>query len=420
MTTVNRALTAPTQKQYSFANVSVTDNGGIVALRLSKDRTTLYGVRKSDNTLMQSQNKGSTWSAIYTFPAARTISGLVEMSNGECLVLCTDSVAYPAYVYRSTGWSTTPANRAAATWTATLTTAGGQFQAKWSAHQWTAGSNGVVVVATYGTPPQSTSESGATLASRGRYLYVSEDFGTTWNLRFDLWSSGAKATPLGVHFHSAAYSELDDRIWATYGDNTGDGPNISGNSGTKQQLMYSDDRGLTWQFMDIPSDYFNYTGSAAMQFTTIGIANDGSLILQTDGKPYFLGIVKRTGYRTFGAWHMQTPQGPGGTAIIGGYINRDQTTGPYLTSFDLNGDPNNSGLSASSNNRSISVSASEDGLNWHIAYVDLPRRITASEYYILNLMGPTPDGKVVGFYNYKNSGAWATGALFTADLVGPA
>lgn len=417
MTTINEALTPSAMSRYTLANVTVTNNNGIVPLQLSLDRTTLYGVRKSDNTLMQSQNLGAAWTVIYTFPSDRPISGLVEMADGQCIVECTLTANTAAYVYRSTGWSTTPASRPAATWALTLTTAGGTLPGKWTGHKWTAGANGVVVVATYGTQTQSGGPSNN--VSRGRYLYVSEDFGATFTLRYDIYINGAVDQAVGVHFHAVAYHEADDRIIASYGDGTGQGAQISGSPTTKQQLMYSDDRGLTWQFFDIPADYASFVNGNAMQFTTVGIANDGSLILQTDGAPYFLTVVKRTGYRTYGSWHLAPRVGPGGTATIGSYLNRNKPDGLFLTTFELNGTPP-TGLSVNNNDRSMSILASDDGLSWYTLYTDTPRRIVSGEYWALNLMGPTPDGKVVGDYGYRNGGAWATGSLFVADLVAPA
>lgn len=417
MTTINESITARAAAQYSLANVSVTNNNGVQPLQLSLDRTTLYGVRKSDNTLMQSQNNGASWTAIFTFPSDRPIGGMVEMPDGQCLIECTLTAGTAACVYRSTGWSTTPAARPSATWALTLTTAGGTLPGKWTGHKWSVGSNGVVVMATYGTQTQSGGPGNN--VARGRYLYVSEDFGATFTLRYDLYINGAVDQAIGVHFHAVAYHEADDRIIASYGDGTGQGTLISGSQPTKQQLMYSDDRGITWQFFDIPADYSNFTGGNAMQFTTVAIADDGSLILQTDGAPYFMAVVKRTGYRTYGSWHLQPRTGPGGTSTIGSYINRNKSDGPFLATFELNGTPPD-GLSVNGNDRSMAIYASPDGLSWYTLYTDTPRRIASGEYWALNLMGPTPDGKVVGDYGYRNGGAWTTGALFVADLVGPA
>ena len=412
MTITIRAQTPPAAPSYSLANVSVTNNNGISPLKMSLDCLTLYGYRVSDNTLMQSQDKGATWSAIHTF--ANPLTGMIEMANGECLVLCTASAQYPGYVFKSSGWSTTPANRPSATWTQTLSSPGGQLQGKWTGHKWSSGTNGVVIISTYGQ--QTVSGGAGANTNTAHYSYISQDFGSTFSPLFDLYTQGGANPAVGVHFHCSLYSEPDDRIWMSYGDQTGDGYKVSGSPTTKQQLMYSDDRGATWTWANIPADYSQFQSGNAMQFVTLGLAADGSLILLPDGAPYHICIWNRTGYRTFGNFHTGPQMGPGGTSTIGSFLNRDNSNGPWIATFELN----SASLSVNSDYRSVVIYMSVDGKSWHSAYVDYQHRIAGTEYYTLNLMGPTPDGKVVGQYSYKNGGAWANGALFVADLVGPA
>lgn len=114
--------------------------------------------------------------------------------------------------------------------------------------------------------------------TRARRMWISQDFGETWTMAYDLLTSPAYKAGPGLHWHGCWYDEEDDRIWATYGDNTGSGILIKPTLTAHTQIIYSDDRGATWQWWPVET-YFPTTGSATdPQYTPIARAAHAMLL----------------------------------------------------------------------------------------------------------------------------------------------
>ena len=105
--------------------------------------------------------------------------------------------------------------------------------------------------------------------TKARRLWVSQNFGESWTMAYDLLTSPAYKAGPGLHWHGCCYDQEDDRIWATYGDNTGSGNAIKPNLTGYTQIIYSDDRGVTWNWLPVET-YFPTTGSGTdPQYTPI-------------------------------------------------------------------------------------------------------------------------------------------------------
>ena len=85
-----------------------------------------------------------------------------------------------------------------------------------------------------------------------RHVFLSQDYGDTWEMIFDQKTTtvdidGAPTWTTSAHLHTVHYDRYFERIWLVVGD--------APNSAT----YYSDDFGDTWKFVDNPID-MQYTG----------------------------------------------------------------------------------------------------------------------------------------------------------------
>lgn len=279
MVTLTRAITPKAAfKRYTLTNVSRTAQGAFYPIGMSADRTVVYA--KNGTGLYESSDDGVNWTLIYNFPG--NVTGVCETKQGECLVLVNNN-----RVHRSTGWS---ANRATATWALVHSVVGERLQANWCFKSENFGTNGVIVLNEYGGQTSAGTEAGD--AGKARRVILSEDDGKTWRVIFDISTSGIVQYGTGLHTHSSCYHEADDRIYVTYGDNTGAATQVAGSGFI--YIAYSDDRGATWKYIPVPTDY-----AVGMQFVTISAFNN-NIVLLPDGIPYGICIIPRTGYRTLG------------------------------------------------------------------------------------------------------------------------
>lgn len=252
---------------------------------LSRDRATFYG--GDGNILKQSVNDGVTWTTVNSsFPSGQ-ITGLMETDDGEAVCFVSPT-GLPGRVYKSTGWST---SHTTATWALVLTATGGAVNnfgfnsATFGDENLFAGTGKYGIIGCYGTQTPGSGDA----TTSGRYVYFTSDYGTTWNLVFDLYTwSGNTA---GMHVHSAAYDPWWDRLWVAWGD-----VQING----KLDVVYSDDHGTTWTQLDAAPS--NYSALGAMQSTTVLPRAD--YILFGSDPTQGLWMVPRKSYRTLGKFSM--------------------------------------------------------------------------------------------------------------------
>lgn len=134
---------------------------------------------------------------------------------------------------------------------------------------------------------------------KARRMWLSQDFGETWTMVYDLLTSNAYKGGPGVHWHGCCYDEENDRIWATYGDNTGSGnllkPSLTGYT----QVIYSDDRGATWNWLAAET-YFPNTGSGTdPQYTPVRRAKYAILFGGDAMRAAGTVLLGKSGYRQF-------------------------------------------------------------------------------------------------------------------------
>jgi hypothetical protein len=408
MTGQIRKITASRVPNFELANATVSDAQGNRVCYMSRDRTTVFAFGaggtspQAKTKLRQSTDDGVTWTDVYNFPV--NVMGMVELDDGEVLVSGQNASNIPGFLYKSSGWQT---NRTTATWKLVLTTDGGYILPMWNLHARSIGSNGVVVVNTYGSQTGTGGPEQAQTINAGRYVYVSQDFGATWKKVFDIYTSTAAFQPAGVHVHATAYDEEWDRIWLTLGDTTSSSWLTMRNGvSTNFPVMYSDDRGATWQWLPAPAEWNSGT---VVQFTTVTVTKS-ALVFNTDGQPYGLSFFTRAGYRKLGSYHVAALlSGNTGTDIIGRAITKAHgpENWPMLATFTTH----------STNpkfNPRIYISAN-DGLDFSELWVDPTNLVVGSGFYYV--VGPTVSGKILGDYIYTGpSGTWVT-AMLKADLI---
>lgn len=130
---------------------------------------------------------------------------------------------------------------------------------------------------------------------RARRLYVSTDFGSTWTQRYDLFTDPAYKYAPNLHFHGLHYDSAWSRIWATFGDTTSNSGYLVAGAG-KTQVMYSDDAGLTWKFLDQET----YCPGGFAQYTPIRVTPEALLLGGDALKSTGVVVISRTGYRQLG------------------------------------------------------------------------------------------------------------------------
>lgn len=343
---------------------TIANGNNINPLAVSKDCTTVYAGQgaagSTQNTLKQSTNDGTSWTDIHTFSSA--VVGFHQLDNGEALV----AVGYnTGSIWKSTGFV---ANPATATWAKVLDSSGAAcfFRGEWTLHPWTS-SGSLVIVNEYGTQ---TAASGGPFATK---VWLSNDYGATWTVIFDLLTKFPGQNVL--HMHASAYDPYWDRLWITHGDATGTGQN---------GIYYSDDRGVTWT--SVPGS-INSSG-LANQVTTIAIM-DNCILFLPDGVPAGIFRIARRGYRqmgTFSIAHMI--RGGGGGQALGFQAWRNKTIpGSPLLMCNENG-------ANSSNPGNGQVTGTYDGKHFFTVYRDAVPTSAHQGFY--NAVGPTVSGKIVG------------------------
>ena len=387
MTIVTRSITPKAAvKRYTLTNVVRTAQDSYYPIGMSADRTQFYA--RNAKNLYQSTDDGVTWVLINAFPF--TVSAMCETKQGECLVQLDGNK-----IYRSTGWSI---NKATATWALVHTVIGDRIEANWNLKSENMGTNGVIVFAEYGAHTVTGGETEN--AGKARRILLSEDDGRTWRTIWDILTSTAHKYGKGMHPHGACYHEIDDRIYFTFGDGTGDAQLVAGSG--KIFVAYSDDRGATWTFIPTPTDFFQ-----GMQITTIS-AFDNNIVLLPDGLPYGICIIPRTGYRTLGQLRFVNQYtGSAPVQVIGQGLFKPQSGAdrPLIALMNWFG---------TNSTRNRVMMSGDDGNTWNEAWrnTDAPQSNGG-----MSLYGPSVNNKIIGTESWSNGGQWANGARFSSTLT---
>lgn len=418
-------LPAIVNQPYSFTNEQrFASSAGVIPFTMSRDRTTIFGaVRNGGATGLYTINDqtGAT-SLIHTF--SDRPYALVETYDGEALCL-NGNLANVGQIWRSSGWST---SKTAATWTSVLTLPGGAPFPDYSGNRWSMGTNGVMVVSEQGsqttlptiTGDVATDNAAAvtTNAARAHRAYVTADNGATWVTLYDQLLQSPLLQPYqitGTHPHSFMYDEEWDRMWCSFGDNAGQGPNLYGTS--VLQIIYSDNwRNVltggtaTWNTIPLPADWPFESVGAFMQQVGM-LITPKAIILGADSRPFGLMIIPRTGYRTMGRIRFG-PMYPftSGSQLVGKDISWAGGSYPLIASYSIN----NSTNAASAYLPHLYASA-DQGLNWYEIWKDPVKERRQVDR--VSAFGPTVNNKMIAATQYTNGGASANGYIITWDLV---
>lgn len=394
---VTTSTTASTMKRYTLSNQQWVADAGILAM--GEDRRTFYSANPANKRQLRVSNNfadnpaAATWIVNTTAVAgSQGIESITELADGELLILSRGFTNM--FIQRTTGWATNPATATYSTafQTAAGTTNGGVY----FGHQWSAGSNGVVVAADSGSQNSGSTDNGATK------VYLSTDGGANFTTILNLftYAQNKGVTANGIHCHAVAYDEAWDRIWLCYGDDTGNGLSIAGAGNT--QILYSDDRGATWQSLPAFDTWTSPTTGYGQRYN-IAI-NDAAIVFTADvTNPVGMMVMRRLGYRQLGNAEVIFPHpglngrptraGKSGTAA--GYAFAGTTTnsvaaGSYLSPMLL----------------------SPDLLNYQQIAVSLTTTASGNLGF-LRALGPTLNGKLVAVHNTTT----ANGNTLIGDLT---
>lgn len=237
--------------------------------------------------------------------------------------------------------------------------------------------------------------------AKARRLFLSEDFGDTWEQIFDIYTTPDYKYGIGIHLHAAAYDEEWDRIWLLTGDNTGDGASISGYP-TNTQVVYSDDRGATWNWL-AADQYLEGMGIEA-QYTSINVYKH-AIVLGTDAlkTPIAFTVIPKIGYRTMGESRFGGGLYLQGTGVVRLGRKAFSASNQYPTFFTYS-------IGASTNDPVVLLSH-DGGFTWTELWreTDFATRPLLSGACIRGLFGPDVNNKLLG--NYFNYSSFLKGTL---------
>jgi len=253
----NLSLFEPTIPKLTWQTVGT---GWRKPLWLSKDGEVVWG--DYGGQLLQSTNEWATYEQVGTSSLPKPILGIRELDDGELLVSTARDEAdgTKAKVYKTVGYDRN--NPSATTFKEVLevnvTQANVNNSWGFSIYE------NIVLVSEYGLKGY----------EGARYVYLSTDYGETFNVIFDLYTQEIEGRPdltMTAHVHTVAYDPYYNRIWLCVGDL----PNTA--------TYYSDDMGQTWVFVE---------GSNIMQYTGI-IALPDSVIFGSDRGPNGIHVYRR-------------------------------------------------------------------------------------------------------------------------------
>ena len=357
-----------------LTDVTVTDmpDAAVANLRaLSRDRTTIYGVRSS--SLIQSTDDGKTWTVIKDFsPMAGTLAAVVILNNGELLV-SEKSGGWKGGAYLSTGFA--QASPTAATWARVKMADGSDLTVSrndnvihdaWGYSIAPAGHvrDGLVALTEYGG--QSSTADADTLSPK---VWLSLDHGKTFKVIADLFT--VLGSRVNQHMHGILYDPWFDVILCSYGDGNG--------SGAKTGIFQISDFATPTPKIT----HIHQTNSANFQATTM-FACEGGVIMGGDGAPCGIYRLPRRSFRVWGKLQTVLNYGGGtGTGLIGQRIHQNGPGAPIIMS---------SMWTKPGAGVSHPLWLSFNGEEFYEIFRD---STPAMEYPSINAVGPTRSGKLV-------------------------
>lgn len=395
---VASATTASTMKRYTVTNQQWVADAGIIAM--GEDRRTFYSRTGTNNRQLRISTNfadnpaGATW---ITNPnqanGSQGIESITELADGELLVVSRGFTNMS--IQRTVGWATNPAT---ATYATSFGSTGGVISGGvYNGHQWTAGTNGVVVFSDSGSQNSNSTDNGATK------VYLSTDGGRNFTTILNLftYAAGRGVTANGIHCHAVVYDEAWDRIWVLFGDDTGNGLSIAGAGNT--QVIYSDDRGATWTPLPAFDTWVSSTNGYGQRYNMA--INDNAVVFTADlSQPVGMMVQRRLGYRQLGNAEVIFPHG----GLNGRPTRAGKANAPVAYMFG--GAPVGSGNAGTT--YMVPILMSPDLLNYQ--QVNIPVAVsTTGGLGFFRAFGPTLTGKMVAVSDRPT----ANGNTLVADIT---
>ena len=342
----------------------------------TSDRVVGFNGADSSGRLKETRDNGATWTDLHQFPQA--LSFVRHLDDGQLLaVVGTDP--NPREVWRSSGYG----SGGPVTWTKVLTASAPYvtFGQAWglSIHE------NIILVAEYG--PKRPTWNGYAITENARYVYLSTDYGKTWETVFDLnqylTADRGLASVDGQHMHGVCWDPYWDRIWITYGDDT---------NGT----VYSDDFGATWKTAD-----FGATPQAPRQFVGIA-ALPNAILFGTDVAPNGVHRINRGQGKNAASYAYEVAFAfPGDDGVTRTHLCQSihRIRRPY-------GDVYLFGFGSETNPAPSFIVATSDGYAFQLIWTDTQAQ--PAGYGLRTIAGPSLQGDlIVGSNDQRAAGVWS-------------
>lgn len=221
----------------------VLDEGtNIKPLTMNRKGTVIYA--SNGARVSQSTDEGKTWIDVGGVINGQMIRGIRVLDDGELIVTTSRDKTnnIKSKLYKSSNYSVENPENTTYTEKLEMHNLDANFNNPWCLDNY----YNIVLASDYG----------GHYLTGARYVYMSTDYGETWETIFDQKEAaetveGAPAYTTDAHVHTCHYDRYRDRIWVCVGDQD--------NTAT----YYSDDMGKTWKIIK------GYTGKGTMQYTGI-------------------------------------------------------------------------------------------------------------------------------------------------------
>ncbi|WP_298144408.1 hypothetical protein, partial [uncultured Acinetobacter sp.] len=265
---------------------------------MSEDGAVIYGAYGAQ--LIQSKDEWTTKVQVGTVSLPQTILAIRTLADGELLIYCSrnEAQSIKGKLYKTVGYDRNDPSVATFKEVFEILSTQADINNTWGLSVY----QNVVVANEYGLRG----------ANGAKHVYLSTDYGETFNLIFNLYTQEVAGRPLltdSAHTHTAAYDPYYNRIWVAVGDR----PNTAS--------YFSDDLGQTWTFIQ-GSEEVQYTGIQALPDCVIfgsDRAPNGVYVYYRNGKdkhpiiqPLFIINDSEELTNVFGLpfkkdWHPTTP-----------------------------------------------------------------------------------------------------------------
>lgn len=220
----------------------INDNTNIKPLAMNREGTVIYA--SNGARVSQSTDDGKTWIDVGGVINGQMIQGIRVLDDGELIVTTSRDKTnnIKSKLYKSSNYSAKNPENTTYTEKLEMHNLDANFNNPWCLDNY----YNIVLASDYG----------GHYLTGARYVYMSTDYGETWETIFDQKEAsetveGAPAYTTDAHVHTCHYDRYRDRIWVCVGDQD--------NTAT----YYSDDMAKSWNLIK------GLTGKGVMQYTGI-------------------------------------------------------------------------------------------------------------------------------------------------------